>query len=164
MDQLRQMLINLLADRFGLVAHRVMKDFDGYEIVVAKGGPKLTPSPANSTDRAEFRGTRDSNGIMHYALTRTSMSLMTNRLGILMFMKTPVLDHTGLSGRFNFTLDFQCADPSATSRAPRRRNSTTIRSTFRAAIEKQLGLKLNRLRVPREVLVIDHLERFPTPN
>ena len=37
-------MANLLAERFGLVYHREMKDFPGYAIVVAKGGPQLTPT------------------------------------------------------------------------------------------------------------------------
>ena len=38
-EQYRQMMANLLAERFGLICHRVTKDFAGYEITVAKGGP-----------------------------------------------------------------------------------------------------------------------------
>jgi uncharacterized protein (TIGR03435 family) len=154
MDQLRQMIINLLADRFGMVVHRITKDFDGYEIVAAKGGPKLTPSVGNSADPPVYRMTRDSNGVTRYTFARTSMTMMTYRLATMMRMKTPVLDHTGLSGRFDFTLDVETTPPEFDD------NSVNVSD----ALQKQLGLKLNRIKVPREVIVIDHIERVPTPN
>jgi uncharacterized protein (TIGR03435 family) len=50
-EQYPQMMANLLADRFGLVVHHVAKEVSGYEITVAPGGPKLTPSdPETNTD------------------------------------------------------------------------------------------------------------------
>lgn len=50
-EQYPQMMANLLAERFGLVVHRVAKELSGYEITVAPGGPKLTPSnPEINTD------------------------------------------------------------------------------------------------------------------
>ncbi|HWF10660.1 MAG TPA: TIGR03435 family protein [Bryobacteraceae bacterium] len=49
-EQDSQMMANLLAERFGLVIHRVTKEVSGYENTVASGGPKLTPSgPASRT-------------------------------------------------------------------------------------------------------------------
>jgi len=80
LEQFRHMLANLLAERFGLVTHRVMKDLAGYEIVVAKGGPKLTPA-ARSTDKfPAYRGSLEANGLMRYTFTQTSMKLLTNRI------------------------------------------------------------------------------------
>ncbi len=166
MDQLRQMLINLLRDRFGMAAHRVTKDFDGYEIVAAKGGTKLTPSARNSTEPPAFRMTRDSNGVTKYTFARTSMSMMTYRLATMMYMKTPVLDHTGFTGRFDFTLDVETPPPVAERdiRGPASAEFDDNSVNISAAMQKQLGLKLNRIKVPRDVLVIDHIERVPTPN
>jgi uncharacterized protein (TIGR03435 family) len=49
-EQYPRMMANLLAERFGLVVHCVTKEVSGYEITVAPGGPKLTPSdPATNT-------------------------------------------------------------------------------------------------------------------
>ena len=93
------------------------------------------------------------------------MSLTTNRLGIIMYMKTPVLDHTGLTGRFDFTLDIET--PPVSERDIRGALSAEFDDNsvnVSDAMQKQLGLKLNRIKVPRDVLVIDHIERVPTPN
>jgi uncharacterized protein (TIGR03435 family) len=101
------MLANLLAERFGLVTHRVMKDFAGYEIVVAKGGPKLVAAAPAADKFPAFDGSRDANGLMGYSLGQTSMKLLTNRLEIMMRMASPVVDHTGIDGKFDFHLDVE---------------------------------------------------------
>ena len=155
-EQYRQMMANLLAERFGLVCHRVMKDFAGYEITVAKGGPKLTPSVSNSDEFAGFWGSRNGNGTMKYKFTRTSMRVLTNRLSIMMRMTAPVVDRTGISGKFDFNLDVETP--------PRSSDLDDNSSSISDALQSQLGLKLNRVKVPLEVLVIDHAERLPAAN
>jgi uncharacterized protein (TIGR03435 family) len=165
MDQFRQMLADLLSERFGVVSHRVMKDFAGYEIVVAKGGQKLTPSPPNNGGFPVFRGTAAGNNVMRYQFTQTSMATLTNRISIMMRMKTPIVDHTGITGKFDFTLSVETPpiDPSGAlgnSPADFDDNSSNISD----AMQSQLGLKLNHLKIPLEVLVIDHADRVPTPN
>jgi uncharacterized protein (TIGR03435 family) len=67
-----------------------------------------------------------------------------------------VLDKTGLTGRYDFTLDF-AAFPSAVG------DPSTI-SAIKGAIVKQLGLKLIEAKVPTGTLVIDHVEVTPTDN
>jgi uncharacterized protein (TIGR03435 family) len=165
MDQFRQMTANLLAERFGVVGHRVMQDFDGYEITVAKGGPKLNPSPPSNGGFPVFRGTADGNGVIRYQFTQTSMATLTNRISLMMGMKTPVVDHTGIGGKFDFTLSVETppTDPRVTagnSSADFDDNSSNVSD----AMESQLGLKLNRLKIPLEVLVIDRADRVPAPN
>jgi uncharacterized protein (TIGR03435 family) len=147
--EFRQMMTNLLVERFGLVSHRLMKNFDGYEITVAKGGPKLTASGAGDGERAGFRGSADGNGTTRYKLTATSMAVLTNRLSIMMRMPAPVVDRTGITGKFDFDLNVVTGnDPADIS----------------DALERQLGLKLNQVKVPLEVLVIDHARRVPAAN
>ena len=62
-----------------------------------------------------------------------------------------VLDHTGLSGRYDFDLEWS-PDQDAPDKP----------SIF-AAAQEQLGLKLESARAPVDVVVIDHIER-PTEN
>lgn len=163
--QYRQMMANLLAERFGLVSHRVVKDFAGYEITVAKGGPKLNPSPPNIGGFPIFRGTAEGNGVMRYQFTQTSMATLTNRISIMMRMRTPVVDHTGISGKFDFTLGVETLP---IDRGAARGNSAVDfddnSSSISDAMQSQLGLKLNHLKIPLEVLVIDHADRVPSPN
>jgi uncharacterized protein (TIGR03435 family) len=172
MDQLRQMTANLLADRFGMVTHRVVKDFAGYEITVAKGGPKLTPSPPGDGGLPVFRGTADGRGgqsgdsrLVRYQFTQTSMAILTNRLSIMLGMKAPVVDHTGIGGRFDFTLNVETLP---IDRGGRLGNASADfgdnSSNISDAMQNQLGLKLNKIKIPMDVLVIDHAERVPAPN
>jgi uncharacterized protein (TIGR03435 family) len=88
LEHFRHMLANLLAERFGLVAHRVMKDFAGYEIVVAKGGPKLSPAAPSSDKFPVYQGSRDANGVMRYTFTQTSMKLLTNRIEMMLRVRS----------------------------------------------------------------------------
>jgi uncharacterized protein (TIGR03435 family) len=62
----------------------------------------------------------------------------------------PVIDRTGLQGSYGVTLDFS-VDPG------------DDRPVVFAAVQEQLGLKLEPGRAPIEMLVIDHIEK-PTPN
>jgi uncharacterized protein (TIGR03435 family) len=160
-EQLQQMLASLLAERFGLVFHRVMKDFPGYAITIAKGGPKLTPT-THDDNFAVFRGANDGHGTMHYELTQTSTTLLTNRISLMLQAltgpgptTTPVVDHTGISGKFDFTLDV----PSRLEL-----DLEDVATNISDALEREIGLKLERVKVPLPVLIIDHAERVPTPN
>jgi uncharacterized protein (TIGR03435 family) len=73
----------------------------------------------------------------------------------------PVVDHTGLTGRFDFTIDFE----------PERRpeppagdaQSEPSGPTILEALKEQLGLKLEPTKSPRRVLIVDHVER-PSQN
>jgi uncharacterized protein (TIGR03435 family) len=74
--------------------------------------------------------------------------------------KARVADKTGLTGKYNYTLEFACEgcrgpDPAAPPDAP----------TIFAAIEKQLGLKLEETRdIPLDVIVVDHVDKTPSGN
>jgi uncharacterized protein (TIGR03435 family) len=69
----------------------------------------------------------------------------------------PIVDRTGLTGKYDFNLDF--ARPGASPALP-----GEPESDFSVAMEEQLGLKLVPQRVPVSVLVVDHAERIPTEN
>ena len=167
LEQFRHMLANLLTERFGLVTHRVNRDFTGYEIVVAKGGPKLSPAAPSSDKFPVYRGSRDANGLMRYTFTQTSMKLLTNRIEMMLRrmspgigvlpIQEPVVDHTGIDGKFDFHLDVETPPQPPSDPGD---NADNISH----AMQNQLGLKLNRVKIPVEVLVIDHVEREPAAN
>jgi uncharacterized protein (TIGR03435 family) len=71
-------------------------------------------------------------------------------------MDRPVLDQTGLSGGFEFTLDWTADDAAAT-------NATVGPSIF-TAVQEQLGLKLTSTKGPVETIVVDRADRVPTEN
>lgn len=148
---LEKMLQSLLADRFKMVVHHVTKEVPGYALVVGKGGPKLNPSglkPSAADDKPMMGGRRTDKS----SQTITARKMEMRDLAFLLVMTTnrPVIDRTGLTGQFNFDLNFAPLDSDTTdSSAP---------SLF-TAIQEQLGLRLDTTKAPLDGLVIDSIER-----
>jgi uncharacterized protein (TIGR03435 family) len=145
-DTKRQMLQSLLADRFKLAAHIEKREMPIFALVIAKGGPKLVKTEVSGAalsggrGRISIKGGDDSLAILTFELSW--------RLG------RPVIDQTGIQGRYELTLNWADDDAgSAASAGP---------SLF-TAIQEQLGLKLESTRGPVPTLVIDHAER-PSAN
>jgi uncharacterized protein (TIGR03435 family) len=70
----------------------------------------------------------------------------------------PILDKTGLTGRYDFTLEYQGRTMYAPEQVP------SILKVVQGALEMQLGLTLVKAKVPENVLVIDRLQRLPAEN
>jgi uncharacterized protein (TIGR03435 family) len=164
-DQLRLMLQQLLMERFKLQFHRENKDLAGYALVLAKDGPKFTiekqPDQPGKDDGRVGAGRGMARGHM---VPASSLALT---LGL--YLGRPVLDQTGIDGPFNFELHWtpdeterQPGSPPPAAEPPAS-NEPTGPSLF-AAIQEQLGLKLNSQRTSVEMLVIDHLQEIPTEN
>lgn len=145
MDQIRPLLQNLLAQRLGLKVHHESRSASGFELVFAKGGPKLQPSKNDKhygqilPDRLEGTNETPSN----------IASFISFAIG------QPVVDHTGLSGSYDIKLSYAPPnDPNANSTNP----------DIFTAVQEQLGLKLEPAKVPVDYLIIDHVDRTPTEN
>ena len=156
-DTLRLMLQKLLADRFHLTIHREQRTMSIYALVAAKGGPKLQPAAA-SGQPACHRGP-GAEGLNHTACTNFTTADLASWLSTRIapsFIDLPVIDHTGLQGHYDFQIDW----------IPRRLADSDAPGgpTVFDALEKQLGLKLDKRKEPRPVIVIDHIERVPTEN
>jgi uncharacterized protein (TIGR03435 family) len=149
-EQFLVMLQNLLVDRFKLVVHREKKELPTYQLVVAKGGHKLTPS-AEAPVEAPKRPTQPPDSIQLPA-RKWTMERFTKWLEF--YAAGPVTDATGLKGEYDFLLwwSFDTLD-----------NPDAGPAMF-AALQLQLGLKLESKKAPAEVLVIDHAEKSPTEN
>jgi uncharacterized protein (TIGR03435 family) len=90
--------------------------------------------------------------------TQTSLGVLTNRIENLLRpgkVDVPVVDHTGISGKFDFNLEF----PAITSTSDLIDIATNLSDSLR-----KVGLQLESTKLSLPVLVIDHLERNPTPN
>jgi uncharacterized protein (TIGR03435 family) len=146
----RQLLRTLLADRFQLRLHRESKETPVYALVVGKAGPKFKESAPDVTT-----GSRASVSLATVAstFTKSPMSSLVRLLSAT--ADRPVLDQTGLTGFYDFKIEF-ARDPAAAAA-----ESSAV-SLF-TAVQEQLGLKLEARRAPIEVLVIDHAER-PSEN
>lgn len=142
-----QMLRNFLAGEFRLKTHFVEREQPVYELVPAKGGPKLKPS-----ESAEASGRRTVTGIeqRHSTMQEFASSLYCPNCGR-QAADRPVLDKTGLSGYYDITLDWSSSNIQSDTPGP---------SIF-TALEEQLGLKLQPAKAAIDFLVIDQAERPP---
>ena len=159
-DEQMSMLRYLLTDRFKLAFHREQKEFSIYELGVANGGPKLKASTAAPDAPAALISTVYPQRIVMPARNATMGDLASIMQRAI--LDRPVVDKTELTGRYDFDLEWAPDEsqfggevPSAGADAP----STPL---F-AAIQQQLGLRLEATRGPVEALVIDKAER-PSAN
>lgn len=150
-----QMLQVALADRFRLQVHHVQKDFPVYNLAVAKGGPKLTPSAPG----AKFNTSASARGRFGVYLAATKMSIpRLVELELNTYAARPVFDKTGLTGDYDFTLDFVGENIPLGQEDP-----TADVPPLADALQQQLGLKLEPSTASFDTVVIDHAER-PSPN
>jgi len=140
-DQPAQMLQTLLAGRFKLAVHRETKLRPVYTLALAKNGAILRLSDPGGES---FLGRRGRQGPL--IGQKASMSGLASTLSTLMERK--VLDQTGLTGVYDFKLEF----------APAEAIDSPLPSLF-TALQEQLGLKLQAGNGPVEVLVVDHAEK-----
>jgi uncharacterized protein (TIGR03435 family) len=150
LDQVRLMLQGLLADRFQLKFHRETKSLPVYNLVVGKNGPKLQESGAEASPP------RPPSAVAALGRIQVSNKSMED-LAVMLASSVdrPVLDKTGLTGHYDFTLEFTRGNPDLPADAD-------DRSVF-AAIQQQLGLKLVPANEPATILVIEHVEK-PSAN
>jgi bla regulator protein BlaR1 len=148
--QVRVMLQGLLAERFQLELRHEAKDQPVYALTPAKSGPKLVQ---NSGKPFLIRRGRDKVTFQKMSLPRLAVQL-SGELAAAELGRV-VVDQTGLSGDFDFTL----AWAPATSSGERRETAPTLFT----AVEEQLGLRLQPGRAPVPVLVVLRAEQ-PSAN
>jgi uncharacterized protein (TIGR03435 family) len=148
--QRRAMIAAILADRFGLKAHTETKTLPVYELVIAKGGPKLAPSA--HPDPLGL-GKIDANK-SDIVATQLTLSQLAGNLSAP--LDRTVIDSTGLTGQYDFRLRWTPDTVAAGAPADAPPDLFT-------AIQEQLGLKLEPSKGPVETLIIDHVEQ-PTDN
>lgn len=147
-EQSRQLLQAVLADRFRLECHRETRESSVYALVVGKDGSKLKHAD-NIGNNPGLPMTTNGAGkhIISWHSTMQQLALLLSSTA-----GRPVVDKTGLSGKYAFQLDWNATD------AP----DSDIPSIF-TAVQQQLGLRLEPQRAPFEVLVIDNADR-PSAN
>jgi uncharacterized protein (TIGR03435 family) len=161
--QRRQMIQSLLADRFKLIVHDETKDAPIYELQIAKSGSKLPESTPNDGFAKGIIGI-DGNPVpigylMPLGLGRRfgqAVTIASLAESLSHELKRPVVDKTGLTGKYDLSLEWtpdNTPDDSPLASGP---------SLF-TAVQEQLGLKLTSTHGPVKTLVIDHVEP-PSPN
>jgi uncharacterized protein (TIGR03435 family) len=179
-EQFTLMLRNLLAERFHLVVHREAKEEQGFDLVVAKSGPKLKNASDADVEAAgkppagpPFEAAMDSKGYpqlarpgmiypsvsgsdghaIHLIARAQKLADLARILGGQ--MGHPIVDKTGLTGLYDFTLEFAMGTLDVANAYARE---------IPDALEQQLGLKLEPAKISTEVLVVDSADKVPTEN
>jgi bla regulator protein BlaR1 len=155
---IHRLLLAILTDRCKLAVHRDTKELPIYDLVVARGGPKLKPAsqdeltPSTDPNADPRRGA----GVWMQGQTLIGRAVdMRDLAGMLQYLLSrTVVDKTGLAGKYTFTLRWE-RDENA--------SSEDAEDSFLGAFPPQLGLKLQSAKGPVEVIVIDRLEK-PSEN
>lgn len=161
-EQQMAMLRQLLEDRFHVRFHREPKEMSIYELTVARGGPKLTlttldpnANPAGPPPLVFVVSLPVLKLAARYASMDDFATLLQRAL------ERPVVDRTGLKGRYDFDLDFT-PDETLYGGAFKGAEDAS-KPGLLAALGDQLGLRLSATKGPVNALVIDHAER-PSAN
>jgi uncharacterized protein (TIGR03435 family) len=177
-EQFRRMLQNLLAERFQMQVHHETRTVPVYELVVAKNGPRLKPAEQGSgadgfvpgepwpVDRDGFpilpRGRPGAvggsgPGGVHWTFRMQTVKSLAEVLSGPVGAGWRVIDKTGLSGKYDFTLYYRPVNgppPGPDDDAP----------SIEQAVQEQLGLKLVPSKAPIDVVVVDRAEKAPSEN
>jgi uncharacterized protein (TIGR03435 family) len=180
-ERFRKMLQNLLIERFALKEHTESKDFSAYELVLATPGSKFKRTgpdqftlqsktasdqdpegarwpelPPNLPDIAIQKSVAGDHELIRVSAQLEPLSALVESLpspdGL------PVVDHTALTGKFSFRLEYSQDLPGTIS------DSAAAAPAIFTALREQLGLELIKKKLPFDVVVVDSFERSPTPN
>jgi uncharacterized protein (TIGR03435 family) len=188
-DQVPEMMQTLLAERFHLALHNASKEMAVYALVAGKDGPKLKESTAEdlapgaatsgAADDRSPMSTSGPNGSaqvsagpngLHVEIKRMTIAGLIDWLS--RFTDRPVVDLTGLTGRYDLGLDAsreemmnaaRGAGMAVEGRRMSDRPPDPGGDSIAASLQK-VGLKLESRRLPMTLLVVDHLDKTPTEN
>jgi uncharacterized protein (TIGR03435 family) len=173
-EDLRNMMRAMIAERFQMKSHMEDRSVTAYTLVAANFKLKPTTDPTERTRCKEGPGPdgkdpRIANPILNRLLTCQNMTIA--QIGDALqrvangYIYNTVIDGTDLKGSYDFTLSFSSADKILPTPGDAANNSDPngALSVF-DAVNKQLGLKLEKTKRPYPVLVIDHIEENPTEN
>jgi uncharacterized protein (TIGR03435 family) len=160
-EQLRTMVKKLLADRFQLKFHNEKRELPAYVLTAGKTEPKMTKDDANPSGLPAlfFRQLGDLN--VRNATMGDFVHLLQSAV-----LDRPVVDQTGLAGKWDFELKWTPDDSQFSGmgmRPPPPSDAADAPPPLFTAIQEQLGLKLESGKAQVDVMVIDHVEH-PSPN
>ncbi len=165
LKQMRALLQKLLADRFKLTFHHEQRELSAYIITVMPGGPKLKTTTAGPNDPPGFlfRGLGD------LMVRNMDMKEFANGMQSAV-MDKPVVDQTGLTGKYDFNLKWTPDDSQFAAfrnggpppPTPPTSDPNPAPALY-TAVQEQVGLKIVSGKAPDDVIVIDHAEK-PSAN
>jgi len=163
--QMGLMLQKLLADRFALKFHHEQRELSVYAIQVGAGSPKIkvTSSGPNDQQGFGFRGLGDLS-VLNMTMKEFATWMQSS------VMDKPVVDQTGLTAKYDFTLKWTPDDSqfaqfrgAVTTPPPAAGDNPNAPPSLYTAMQEQLGLKFSATKAMDDVIVIDHVEK-PSAN
>jgi len=160
-EQWKGMLQKLLAERFKLTFHKEKRELSVYVLTVGKGGPKNITKSESTAPGFSIPIHPAPGGIMMSMInaTMTNFAVFGLQSGVL---DRPVLDQTGLTDKFDFNVTWTPDDSQFGGHMKVPPSDNPAPNLF-TAIQEQLGLKLEAVKAPADVMVIDHVEK-PSEN
>jgi uncharacterized protein (TIGR03435 family) len=153
----------LLIERFGLKWHEEIQSVSGYELVTDK---KVLAKPTGLLERLQGLGTGSGPTMING--TNMPMSKLAEMLGDA--LGRPVVDATHLSGGYDINLMWRPLDDAKATEDYRKYwkqkgiDVDSLPSSIPTALREQLGLRLQSVKVPTKVSVVDNINRQPTAN
>jgi uncharacterized protein (TIGR03435 family) len=183
-QQLQQMFQALLAERFRLVEHRESKELSIYALVTGRNGPKLKVSgtepetgPMEGPELNTISLAKDGLPVIppgykgHIIGMKVAGKTMLRAKGeslkdfanlLTGELDRPVFDYTGLTGKYDFGIAWSTDE--AIAKALNQPSALEPGLDVFAALQAQLGLKLEPRKASVEMVVVDRVEREPTAN
>jgi uncharacterized protein (TIGR03435 family) len=161
-DQLRMMIRKLLADRYKLTFHHEKRELPAFVLKTEKTGQKLIAS--DSTDTRPNVGFQGVPSGVKMVVTNATVADLASVMAM-MVLDRPVVDQTGVTGKYDLTVTFMPDASQFNGRPPRQSAADGVEAApdLYQAIERQLGMKLTQEKAPVDVLVLDHVEK-PSAN
>lgn len=156
-SELRRMLQSLLRDRLKLMAHVEHREKSVWVLSVWKVRTKMTPSdPPVKPEDADCRRSRTDDSRLRLVCRHETMGAFAHEVPQYAggYIVTTVVDQTGLSGAWDFTLEW----------TPMQQIENSGGLTLFAALQSQIGLQLRTRKVAVPVLAVDSVQRTPTEN
>jgi uncharacterized protein (TIGR03435 family) len=146
-EQMRLMLRTLLADRFGLKFHMEKRELKVYTLTVAKGGIHMRPA----TPGGEMMRENSATGMIARSISMPELAEYLSDP-----LHTPLLDSTGLTGRYDLTIDFT----PYVDMGPREEGAVQpdVIAVVKAALKGELGLEMVQEKKMVDLMIVDHVE------
>lgn len=153
--QFHEIVRRLLEDRFGLKLHTEKREMARYTLTMAKGGPRMEATKGSPDALPDTRitgnGTSRSMQVANVSMADVARNLQGE-------LDRPVVDETGLKGRYDFTVKWLRPDA-----APAAEDADSALPGIFTALQEQVGLKVQPSKGEVDVLVIDHVQN-PSSN
>jgi uncharacterized protein (TIGR03435 family) len=157
-DQLRLMTQALLKERFKLAVHLQTKEVAAYVLVVGKNGLKIHESTTEGESSIDVNQRQ-----LSVSVQRTPVSQMVEMMSNV--LRAPVIDMTGLTGRYDITLNVakyagdMAARGQSLDSAP-----ADPQAMISMILQEEFGLKLEAKKMPLDLVIVDHAEKVPVEN